>query len=217
MTQGKPTTPRKCQKKSSKSTQGKAMRRCKICDYETKNSSTMSMHVSMKHSPTKKHKCPKCPKLFAEKTQLIHHFVNNHCPADIPCGFPECPFLFKNTTTQKMHYVRCHLKDKELFAPSSFKGQVTCLTCNIFLKRANMMYHLAQCSTESPFCINVAALQKKKLDEGIVELAGLSDDEDEIIWGQPAKQANKHRDEHKDEDKDKEDEDLDGLLGRILD
>jgi len=202
MTQGKASTPRKSTK------QFKSMRQCNYCDYETQNGSTMSMHVSMKHSPTKKHKCPKCPKLFAEKTQLIHHFVNNHCDADIPCGFPECPFLFKNTTTQKMHYVRSHLKDKELFAPSSIKGQVTCLTCNIFLKRANMMYHLAQCSTESPFCINVAALQKKKLDEGIKELAGLSDDEDDV----DVRRSGQHTTRAQDED-----EELDGILERVLD
>jgi len=173
MTQGKATKPRKAPKQFT------AMKRCDICDYETKNSSTLSMHVSMKHSLTKKHKCPQCPKLFAEKTQLIHHFVNNHCEADIPCGFPGCPHLFKNATTQKMHYVRCHLKDKKLFAPSSMKGCVTCLTCNIFLKRANMMYHLAQCSVESPFCTNTDALRQKKNDD---ELAELSDNEEYDFW-----------------------------------
>ena len=157
------------------------MKRCNYCDFTTKKGSTMSMHVSMKHCLTKKHRCPECIQQFAQKTQLQHHFVNNHCPADIPCGFSGCDFLFKNTTTQKMHYVRCHLKDKLLYTSSSMKGFKTCLTCNIFLKRANMMYHLAQCSTESPFCTNVTAMEKKIFDAGIDELAGMSDNEDEFL------------------------------------
>ena len=162
------------------------MKRCNYCDFTTKKGSTMSMHVSMKHCLTKKHRCPECIQQFAQKTQLQHHFVNNHCPADIPCGFSGCDFLFKNITTQKMHYVRCHLKDKLLYTSSSMKGFKTCLTCNIFLKRANMMYHLAQCSTESPFCTNVTAMEKKIFDAGIFdagvdELAGMSDNEDEFL------------------------------------
>ena len=174
----------------------------------------MSMHVSMKHSLAKKHKCPQCPILFAEKTQLIHHFVNNHCEADIPCGFPGCPHLFKNTTTQKMHYVRNHLKDKKLYAPSSMTGCVTCLTCNIFLKRANMMYHLAQCSAESPFCTNTDALRQKQFDKEMDELAALSDTEVDVC-GVGRSEAEEDAVEDAVEEEEDE-EDLDGPLGRVL-
>jgi hypothetical protein len=142
---------------------------CNFCPYKTEKGSTMSMHVSMKHSLRKKHNCPECPKQFAEKTQLQHHFVNNHCPADIPCPSPGCTKLFKNTTTQRMHYVRRHMKDKILFTPSSMTGCFSCLTCHIYLKRPNMMYHIAQCSIESPFCTNVAAMERKRIDQGIDE------------------------------------------------
>ena len=183
------------------------MKRCNYCDYKTKKGSTLSMHVSMKHSLNKKHHCPLCGEKFAEKTQLQHHFVNNHCDPDIPCGFPGCTLLFKNTTTQKMHYVRSHLKDKPLFSSSSMKGYKICLTCNIFLKRANMMYHLAQCSPESPFCTNVAAKEQMTFDKGIEELACMSDNDDDF-WGGGAvtETANAVGEE----------EELDELLGRVL-
>ena len=137
-------------------------RHCHYCDFTALKGSTMSMHVSMKHSLHKKHQCPLCSEKFAEKTQLQHHFVNNHCDPDIPCGFPGCTFLFKNTTTQRMHYVRCHMKDKVIYSSSSMKGYKICLTCNTFLKRANMMYHLAQCSPDSPFCTNTAAMEQRR-------------------------------------------------------
>ena len=184
-----------------------------FCDFKTEKGTTMSMHVSMNHSKDKKHKCPdpECNRQFAVKTQLLHHFVNHHCEADIPCGFKGCNFLFKTTTTQRMHYVRAHLKHKNLFTSSFMKGYKTCLTCSKYLKSANMIYHVAQCSTDSPFCTNVAAMEKKKIDKGIDELAALSDGDDDF-WGEksgePAEAAGVAEME--------EDEDFDRLLGRVL-
>ena len=190
-------------------------RHCNYCEYSAMKGSTLSMHVSMKHSRNKKHHCPMCDQKFAEKTQLQHHFVNNHCDPDIPCGFPGCAFIFKNTTTQRMHYVRSHMKDKLVFSSSSMKGYKICLTCNVFLKRANMMYHLAQCSPDSPFCTNVAALEKKAFDKGLDELAGLSDDEEDF-WGEGEVERRLVVEEVEAVGMEGEDEDLDDLLGRVL-
>ena len=202
----------------------------------------MSMHVSMKHSLHKKHHCPLCTEKFAAKTQLQHHFVNNHCDPDIPCGFPGCTLLFKNTTTQRMHYVRSHMKDQVMYSSSSMKGYKICLTCNIFLKRANMMYHLAHCSPDSPFCTNTAALEKKRAvvvvavvteedkdDEMISMLAELGDlDEDffQVIKEKEQEQEQEEQEEEEEEEQEEEEqeeqeeeeeeESLDDIIGRVL-
>ena len=65
------------------------------CDFRTHKLSTMSMHIAMKHKKNKPHVCPVCDERFAVKTQLQHHFVNNHCEADIPCRHPQCNKKFK--------------------------------------------------------------------------------------------------------------------------
>lgn len=217
----KTTNPRKATKPRVTTKPRTTMRHCDFCEFKTEKSSTMSMHTSMNHSSEKKHQCPECPQRFAVRTQLQHHFVNHHCEADIPCGFPGCTFLFKTTTTHRMHYVRAHLKPKNLFTPSSMKGYVTCLTCNVYLKRANMMYHLAQCSAESPFCTNVTAMQKKEIDQGIDELAALSDNEEDGFWGKGASASTEASTEAAGTEAgrmeiDKKEEDLDELLGRVL-
>ena len=90
------------------------------------------------------------------------------------------------------------------------KGCVTCLTCNIFLKRANMMYHLAQCSAESPFCTNTDALRQKQFDKEMDELAALSDTEVDVCGVGRSEAEEDAVEEEEDE------EDLDGPLGRVL-
>lgn len=184
------------------------VRHCHLCEFTTKLASTMSMHISMTHTKNKKHECPICHDKFAEKTQLQHHFVNNHCDPDILCGFPGCALLFKNTTTQKMHYVRHHISKALVYTSSFMKGYKTCLTCNTYLKCANMMYHIAQCSPESPFCTNVAAIEKKKMIDAVDPLDELMelDDLDEDFFASPVKIVVEEEEE----------EALVDIIGRVL-
>ena len=124
---------------------------CSHCDYITKNASTMSMHMSMKHIMKPKHECSECFEKFPTKTQLEHHYVNHHCEANISCKHLGCTKVFKNTTSQKIHYTRKHMKNIQLFVPTETKGYVRCITCNYEATKSAIYYHVANCSPYSPF------------------------------------------------------------------
>ena len=126
-------------------------RQCPKCDYRTEKASTMSMHLSMKHKNKRKHKCTICYETFAQKTTLTHHYVNNHTKPDIHCAYPGCDKTFHTDCSHKIHYTRKHMKNIELFVPTSFKGFVKCVECNFECKTAAMFYHVANCSCYSPF------------------------------------------------------------------
>ena len=126
-------------------------RYCPYCAYSTEKASTLSMHISMKHKKSKKHKCPECDQSFAQKTQLEHHFVNQHCEADIECPHPDCTLKFKTTANQKSHYVRNHLNHLSLFSTCIPKTMKQCKRCGHQAKTAAMYYHVAHCSPCSPF------------------------------------------------------------------
>lgn len=123
---------------------------CKYCEYTTNNSSTLSMHISMKHRRVFRHRCPYCYVVFIEKTQLEHHIMNNHTDKNIECPFDSCDKIFRTKTTMKIHYVRKHLKNRELFGIDSF-GELFCYTCREYFKNSAMYYHQAICSKYSPF------------------------------------------------------------------
>ena len=124
---------------------------CSHCDYITKNASTMSMHMAMKHIMKPKHECLECFEKFPTKTQLEHHYVNHHCEATISCKSLNCTKVFKNTTSQKIHYTRKHMKNMKLFVPTETKGYVKCITCNYEATKNAIYYHVANCSPYSPF------------------------------------------------------------------
>lgn len=149
-------------------------RDCHWCDFRTNKSSTMSMHVSMKHKKHKTHECPICHELFVAKTQLQHHFVNNHCEADIPCLFKGCTKKFKNETTHKIHYTRVHMKHTIKFRHDFSIGYVRCQYCEHVCKPAGMYYHTAICSPQSPFspnyCKECVSDEQKNIDSDYPEI-----------------------------------------------
>jgi hypothetical protein len=124
---------------------------CPHCDYITKNASTMSMHLSMKHIMKPKHECPECFEKFPTKTQVEHHYVNHHCEANISCKNLSCSKTFKNTTSQKVHYTRKHMKNIQIFVPTDTKGYVKCASCSYETSKSAIYYHAANCSPYSPF------------------------------------------------------------------
>jgi len=126
-------------------------RYCPQCDYITKNASTMSMHIAMKHIMKPKHECLECFKKFPTKTQMEHHYINHHCEADISCKNLKCTKVFKNTTSQKIHYTRKHMKNDKLFVKTQTNGIVKCATCPYEATKSAMYYHVANCSPYSPF------------------------------------------------------------------
>ena len=111
----------------------------------------MSMHLSMKHIMKPKHECSECFEKFPTKTQMEHHYVNHHCEADISCKNLSCAKVFKNTTSQKIHYTRKHMKNVELFVKTEINGIVKCAVCPYEATKSAMYYHAANCSPYSPF------------------------------------------------------------------
>ena len=150
----------------------KLYRDCQIhsCDFRTHKPSTMSMHISMKHTKNKSHECPICHEMFSVKTQLQHHFVNNHCEPDIVCRYPQCDKKFKNETSHKIHYARVHMKHILKFKPNFNEGYVQCQYCEHVCKPGGMYYHSANCSPYSPFSPNYKQPEKPEDEEYSDEL-----------------------------------------------
>ena len=131
-------------------------RYCQHCPYYTRNANTLSMHVTRLHRNQHNHFCNECPASFPTQTQLGHHVVNKHSEASLECADPLCTLKFKNSTTQKTHFVRCHLKANLLYRKRPDKTCV-CISCgNLFTLNA-IMYHVSGCSPLSPFCKNKTA------------------------------------------------------------
>jgi len=130
------------------------MRFCHICDFETPKQSTLSMHITMKHGTKRAHKCRDCGKTFSAQTQLNHHRMNHHSRQQHLCMHPDCTHKFKNPTTHKVHYVRRHMNNKSLFTVQDDKVTSRCNICDEYFKKDSIYYHLATCSSESPFSQN---------------------------------------------------------------
>lgn len=139
------------------------MRYCQQCDYETLKQSTLSMHISMKHSTKRSHKCRDCEQTFSAKTQLNHHRMNRHSRNQSKCLHPDCKHIFKNPTTHKVHYVRRHMNVKSLFTVQEDKTTIQCNICDDSFMKDAIYYHLAMCSSDSPFSQNYGgpALQQQ--------------------------------------------------------
>lgn len=125
-------------------------RYCTDCDYKSRKANTLSMHVSRKHSNEQNHFCPICPDAFPTQTQLGHHLVNKHSDATINCADKLCKLRFKNTTTQKTHYVRCHMDKKFLYIKKK-EGRCKCISCGDISSLNAIIYHVSGCSPLSPF------------------------------------------------------------------
>jgi hypothetical protein len=127
--------------------------KCPYCDCKKKNLSTISMHVSANHASemgkdVNPHKCeyPDCGKTFPIRTRLQHHINNHHKIDNLCCPFPECGYTdSKNKATLYTHYVRKHMNYDTMC-----RGTV-CNTCGSD-KNTGIIYHLATCHQESPFC-----------------------------------------------------------------
>lgn len=145
----------------------KIYRDCPVpsCNFRTCNGSTMSMHISMKHRRQKSHECPICHEMFSVKTQLQHHFVNNHCEPDIVCKHPQCNKKFKTDASHKIHYARVHMKHILQFEADFNEGYVKCQYCEHVCKPGGMYYHSANCSPYSPFSSNYKEPEKTDIKE----------------------------------------------------
>ena len=127
--------------------------KCPYCDCKKKNLSTISMHVAANHASemgkdVNPHKCeyPDCGKTFPIRTRLQHHINNHHKIDSFRCPFPECGYTdSKNKATLYTHYVRKHMNYDTMC-----RGTV-CNTCGSD-KNTSIIYHLATCHHESPFC-----------------------------------------------------------------
>ena len=130
--------------------------KCPYCDCKKKNLSTISMHVAANHASemgkeVNPHKCeyPDCGKSFPIKTRLQHHINNHHKKDSLCCPFPDCGYSdSKNKATLYTHYVRKHMNSDRMC-----RGTV-CNTCNAD-KNTGIIYHLATCHPDSPFCKSV--------------------------------------------------------------
>jgi hypothetical protein len=130
--------------------------KCPYCDCKKKNLSTISMHVSVNHASemgreTNPFKCehPGCNKSFPIKTRLQHHINNHHVIENLDCPFPDCKYSdAKNKQTLYTHYVRKHMNYETMC-----NGNV-CNTCNS-TKPTGIIYHLATCNSNSPFCKSI--------------------------------------------------------------
>ena len=129
---------------------------CPYCDCKKKNLSTISMHVSVNHASemgreSNPFKCehPGCNKRFPIKTRLQHHVNNHHVIENLDCPFPGCKYSdAKNKQTLYTHYVRKHMNYETMC-----NGNV-CNTCNS-TKPTGIIYHLATCNSNSPFCKSI--------------------------------------------------------------
>jgi len=127
--------------------------KCPYCDCKKKNLSTISMHVAANHASemgkeVNPHRCdyPDCGKTFPIKTRLQHHINNHHKKDSLCCPFPECGYTdSKNKATLYTHYVRRHMNSDRMC-----RGTV-CNSCNTD-KNTGIIYHLATCHPDSPFC-----------------------------------------------------------------
>ena len=127
--------------------------KCPYCDCKKKKLSTISMHVAANHASemgkdVNPHKCeyPDCGKTFPIRTRLQHHINNHHKIDSLCCPFPDCGYSdSKNKATLYTHYVRKHMNYDTMC-----RGTV-CNTCGSD-KNTGIIYHLATCHQESPFC-----------------------------------------------------------------
>jgi hypothetical protein len=126
---------------------------CPYCDCKKKNLSTLSMHVSVNHASemgkeVNPHRCEYdgCNASFPIKTRLHHHIKNHHEIETLCCPFPNCKYIdSKNKATLYTHYVRKHMNYDKMCKNN------TCNTCGL-TKNTGIIYHLATCNANSPFC-----------------------------------------------------------------
>jgi hypothetical protein len=129
---------------------------CYYCDCKKKNLSTMSMHVSINHASemgreANSVKCqhPGCNKSFPNNNRLQQHIKNHHVIENLDCPFTDCKYSdAKNKQTLYTHYVRKHMNYEAMC-----NGNV-CNTCSS-TKPTGIIYHLATCNHNSPFCKSV--------------------------------------------------------------
>jgi uncharacterized C2H2 Zn-finger protein len=125
---------------------------CPDCSYTAKNSSTMSMHYSKKHTENNKnHKCKECDIAFVHSTGLRQHVARAHSPAQILCQDPNCKEVFKMQIDSQKHYVRLHMNDVHTHTKLEQKDKYVCVTCSIVYNSHNIQAHVSRCHPCSPF------------------------------------------------------------------
>jgi len=130
---------------------------CKYCDFTTANASTVSEHITRKHAveagrQVNPFECVHCLDRFSSKTAMLHHISNHHVIVMQSCPKDGCTYQGKSQAAICTHYVRKHM---DLAANSRVisSTETMCGCCDKVMKPATMVYHLARCSSESPFYV----------------------------------------------------------------
>ena len=128
---------------------------CHYCEYETKNMSTISEHVSRLHPEEagrqlNAFECEHCYKRFQTSTQKNHHITNYHTEASLCCPFEGCVQVAKNQQSLQSHYSNKHL-NKEICIVIETFDSAQCNSCKKRMKIASVPYHIARCNSMSPF------------------------------------------------------------------
>ena len=135
------------------------LRTCSKCTFSTHKQSTFSMHMLMKHSNKKPHKCTLCSATFSVKTQLQHHMINKHTKNVIKCQHHQCNMTFKHNTAEMVHYMKRHVKHEDYFETFGNENLTRCLHCHNTFTKAAIYYHIGKCNPQSPFHPNNAFLE----------------------------------------------------------
>lgn len=123
---------------------------CRHCEYFARKSNTLSMHITLKHTDDKPHKCPKCPKWFKTKSQRNHHVLSKHTESLLQCDYPGCEERFKNQANYRIHWIRKH-DDIGRYMRRIDHEDWMCLTCEKIQPKNSLAYHVVTCSPFSPF------------------------------------------------------------------
>jgi hypothetical protein len=130
---------------------------CKYCDFTTAKESTVSEHITRKHAEeagrqVNPFECVHCLDRFCSKTAMLHHISNHHVIVMHSCPKDGCTYQGKSQAAICTHYVRKHM---DLAANSRVLSstETMCGCCDKVMKPATMVYHLARCSSESPFYV----------------------------------------------------------------
>ena len=130
---------------------------CEYCPKTFKNASTLSMHISRKHTAEAgrqidAYACNHCDERFTSSSARLHHIKNHHEISYTKCADPNCKYEGKNKQSLFTHFVKKHMNRDFMRCVIGDGTTSKCLTCTKVMKESAMAYHLATCNPESPFC-----------------------------------------------------------------
>ena len=130
---------------------------CEYCDHTSKNKSTISEHITRLHAEeagrlVMPFDCHNCDKRFASRTSQSHHVKTFHEIEYTACPHSSCTYRAKNSAAMCTHFVNKHMNLGQLISVcDDDRNVVVCNGCNKKMKPTSGPYHVAKCSTMSPF------------------------------------------------------------------